>query len=327
MGYKEDVAIKYMEEEFPYIPDLKKCTMRLELTNICNHTCVFCPHAMQMRKKGFMDHEFAMRMLKEAYDLGVRRVALFMNGEPLLVKNLEEYIKYCKTLGYEYVFITTNASFATEERIMSVMDAGIDSIKFSINAGTRESYMKIHGEDNYDNAMSRLRFASEYRKKKGLKCRLLAGFVVTDMTKHEMEGQYAKVRDLVDDMLFFKPDNFGGYMVEKYKEYFTGSLNTNLPFYDYPDKKAPCSLLFNSVNITYEGYLTLCCSEALNKMVVCDLNNTTLKEAWESEGMIDIRKRHIENNLEGTQCYKCLYDVEAEVQPLNKELYEKCLRK
>lgn len=326
MSYKDDVAQRYQKEQLPLVPDLANCTLRLELTNICNHTCVFCPHSMQMRKKGYMDKVLAKRLLCEAYELGVRRVALFMNGEPFMAKGLEEYIRYSKELGYEYVFITTNASFATEERIMSVMDAGIDSIKFSINAGTPESYLKIHGEDGYEKAMARLCFANEYRKKKNIPCRLLAGFVVTDLTIPEMQQQYDRVAPLVDDILFFKPDNFGGYMVERYKEYLTKPIMTDLPFYDYPDKCTPCSLLFNSVNITYEGYLTLCCSEALNMMVTCDLNTMTLADAWSSDIMKGIRRKHLENQLEGTQCYKCMYNVSAEVKPLNEELYFKSIK-
>lgn len=321
MSYKNDISDRYVQEGICLVPDLSTCTMRLELTNICNHKCVFCPHHIKKRKPKFMDSKLALRLLKEAYDLGVRRVALFMNGEPFLVKELPMYVKYCKELGFEYVFITTNAAIATKEQIAEVMMAGIDSIKFSINAGTRESYIKIHGCDDYDKAMDLLKFASDFRKKNNIKCKLLSGFVVTDLTKPEMKLQYDKVISMVDDFLFFKPDNFGGYMVEEYNNYFTGELQTELPYYDYPNKIIPCSLLFNSVNITSEGYLTLCCSEALNYMVTCDLNTMSLKDAWESPKMIDIRKRHIENKLKNTQCYKCMNNVICPVEPLNNELF------
>ena len=321
MSYKNDIADRYVQDGVNLVPDLSACTMRLELTNICNHKCVFCAHHLKKRKPRFMEKNLALRLLKEAYDLGVRRVALFMNGEPFLVNELPMYVKFCKELGYDYVFITTNASIATEEQISKVMMAGIDSIKFSINAGTRESYLKIHGSDDYDKAMAMLKFASDFRKNNKLNCKLLSGFVVTNLTKPEMELQYNRVKSLVDDFLFFKPDNFGGYMVDEYENYFTGKLETNLPYYDYPDKKLPCSLLFNSVNITCEGFLTLCCSEALNYMVTCDLNVMSLKDAWQSPIMIDIRKKHIENNVENTQCYKCMYNVACSVEPLNKELF------
>lgn len=323
MSYKNDISNRYIQEGIKLVPDLNACTMRLELTNICNHRCVFCPHHIKKRKPGFMNKHLALRLLKEAYDLGVRRVALFMNGEPFLVKELPAYVKYSKELGYDYVFITTNASVATKEKIAAVMDAGIDSIKFSINAGTKESYIKVHGEDDYEKAMEMLEFANQYRKKNNINCKLLSGFVITDITKPEMELQYNKVQPFVDDFLFFKPDNFGGYMVEEYPTYFTTDIQTMLPYYDYPNKNIPCSLLFNSINITSEGYLTLCCSEALNYLVTCDLNSMSIKDAWESAEMIDIRKRHIENNLVGTQCYKCMHNVSCLVEPLNKELYIK----
>ena len=61
-------------------------------------------------------------------------------------------------------------------------------------------------------------------------------------------------------------------------------------------------------------------------MVTCDLNTMTLADAWRSDLMKEIRRKHLEDQLEGTQCYKCMYNVSAEVKPLNEELYLKSIK-
>jgi len=323
MNYKNDVDERYMMDKYDVFPCFEQATLRIEITNACNHRCIFCPNSFHGRKRKNMDPILVERIIVEAAELKIKRVALFMNGEPFLVPDLAKYVKLCKIQGIEYVFITTNAGVATEDRMIEVLEAGLDSIKFSINAGTRESYKKIHGADGYDKAMSLLRFTRKHRDENHLACRILVGFVVTDFTQEEMELQASEIINVADDILFFKPDNFGGYMTELYKNYFSKNVDTELPFYDYPNKNLPCTMLFNSINVTCEGYLTLCCSEALNYMVIEDINKLSLKDAWHSKAMAEIRTRHINGNVSNTQCYRCIFDTQTSVEPLNYEFFLK----
>ncbi len=328
MSYLEDVDVRYSDHRLDLIPDISKATLRLELTNICNHSCITCPHSKQKRKPRIMKDDMACSIISQCGELGVKRAALFLNGEPFLVPNLSKYIKLCKDVGMEYVFVTTNGAKATLESIAEAIDAGLDSIKFSINSGSREVYKKVHGKDDFDYVFRLLKDLREYRDSNNLKCRILAGFVITDYSVDEIEEHYQRIRPYVDDICFFKPDNFGGYMVEEYRNFYSGKRDPKelgIPFYDYPKKTLPCSFLSNCVTVTAEGFLSLCCSEALNYMVVEDLNKKSLSEAWSSEAMQDIRRRHLENRLEGTQCYNCMYDCVTEVEPLNRELYMKSI--
>ena len=72
------------------------------------------------------------------------KVNLFLNNE------LEIYISFCKRIGFEYIYITTNGVYATADKIEKLCKAGLSSIKFSINSATKETYKKIHGRDNFD---------------------------------------------------------------------------------------------------------------------------------------------------------------------------------
>lgn len=300
-------------------------TLRLELSNICNHKCLFCPNSEMQRKRCHMNSDLVYRLLSEGSKLGIKKVGLFITGEPFASPELEKYIRFAKENDYTYVFITTNGAMASPDRLEKVMEAGVDSIKFSINAGTRESYKIVHGVDDYEKVWENLMYADRYRKRRGLHVKLLSSFVVTKYTQKEIEEHYEKITPYVDEICFFKAESFGGDMKNDDLEAAIG--NDNIPQYALPNR-LPCAELFKTICVTAEGYLTCCCNEAFNYLVTVDVNDLSLEEAWNSDAMQDIRKRHIEGDIDGTQCYKCIYGVaKSEIKPLNEKLYQASVEK
>jgi MoaA/NifB/PqqE/SkfB family radical SAM enzyme len=272
-----------------------------------------------------MDEKLVIRLLDEGVVLGCKKVGLFMNGEPFVTKLLPDYIAYAKKIGYEYTYITTNGALATEDKIKAVVDAGIDSIKFSINGGSPETYRIVHQRDDYDKVMNNLRFTHKYREQCGRNFKILSSFVVTKYTKDELDMHYMNIRPYVDEIVYFQVGSMAGQMINEINDLKVDNVPAGYLYHDI-NIKAPCNTLWNSINVTCEGYLTLCCSEAFNYLVVEDVNNMSLEEAWHSERMNEMRKRHMENDLDGTECARCLGNKEAIIKPLNEELYLKSLQ-
>ena len=48
------------------------------------------------------------------------------------------------------IYITTNGALAQPDRIRYLAELGLNSIKYSVNASTRETYKKIHGKDDFE---------------------------------------------------------------------------------------------------------------------------------------------------------------------------------
>ena len=149
MNLQERVALKKANRADLYClePPFPHTNFLIETSNACNHSCIFCGHQKMKRKVGKIDTNFLYDILQQAYDLGTREVGFYATGEPFLVKELPDYIRRAKEIGYDYVYLTSNGSLATPECIRSVIDAGLDSIKFSINAPERRMYEFIHGKD------------------------------------------------------------------------------------------------------------------------------------------------------------------------------------
>lgn len=304
-------------------PDFHNATLRLELSNICNHKCVFCPNSKLRRKKVEMPPELVHRLLKEGAQLGVKEVGFFMNGEPFVSSGLEEYIQYAKELDYR-VFITTNGALALPERIRKVIDSGLDSVKFSVNGGSRESYQKVHGRDDYETVMQNLAYFREYRDEMKAKTRILASCVVTKYIADELDAHYQNLAKYADDVVFYRAESFAGQMKKEVEELRIDIEHEHLPKYALPNK-LPCPELFRVICVTAEGYLTLCCSEALNYLAILDMNEYSLKEAWHSERMCELRKQHMEGKVTGTLCETCIFGNETNIFPLNPMLYENSL--
>ena len=71
----------------PQCPSMDGVLLQLEVTNACNHKCVFCPNHASDRKKRFIDFNFAQRCIVEcAKFLGEeKKICFHMNGEPFFV--------------------------------------------------------------------------------------------------------------------------------------------------------------------------------------------------------------------------------------------------
>lgn len=283
--------------------------MNVELSNVCNHSCTFCAYSVMERSHGNIDVPKLEKWLAEAYELGTREIGLHSGAEPFASPHLEHFTAYCKKLGYEYIYISTNASLATPERMKKVIDAGMDSIKFSINAGNREIYQKIHGQDHFDRVIANLKFAAEYRGD-AKKPYFAISFVETPLNVSTFDDLKRITEGWVDEYLSFKPTNQNGQM--------SGLLA------DGPPKQARlevCTVPFNKLHISQEGFLRLCCNDYENLLALEDLNHMSLKEAYYSQRARSVRQRHLDDNLEGMLCHNCKHNCHEPVQPLNPDLY------
>ena len=283
----------------------------IELSNACNHACVFCSNPKMTRPLGRIDRDLLMSILSQARELGAREAGFYTTGDPFVHKGLQEFVGEAKRLGYEYTYISTNGALATPDRSKAVIDAGLDSIKFSINAGTRETYHAIHGQDDWDKVVANLGFISEYRKTLKRDLHLAITYVVVDQNQHEVEGFLKKFTPLVDDVYPFPANCQQGYMLEN-PQFLTVDSTA-------PPMKAPCYMVFSRAHITCEGYLTLCCTDYQNYLALADLKTMKLSKAWEDPLFVAMRERHLRNELEGILCWNCIHHQQTPIEPIVPE--------
>jgi pyruvate-formate lyase-activating enzyme len=297
-------------------------SMSIELNNGCNHACYFCPNPTMTRPKTTMFAAMIQRVLEEGFAAGIREVAFYCTGEPLLFVDLPRYVAAAKAIGFSYLYLSTNGGRATSPRLLPVLDAGLDSLKFSINAGTRETYRVVHGVDDFDAVIANVERAAEYRARTSRPLRLWVSCVVTDLNRREVDILQQRLKPLVDDVVLY-PFMAKGTPLRRHHD-ASGAERPFITFEHTNPKegwnplrlKAPCHQLWNAVNVRAEGYLTACCADFDNDLLVGDLKVMSLADAWVSPEFQALRRRHVENRLEVLVCHGCLSQQSQPYQPL-----------
>lgn len=299
-------------------PPFPKKNLLIEVTNACNSNCIFCANNKMQRKRKFINEELVIKVLNESFELGTREVGFYTTGESLLNKDIAKYIKIAKELGFNYVYLTTNAILLNEQKIEEIIDAGIDSIKLSINGINNSDYKFIHGLDAYERVMNNLKNLYNYRKLKNLKYKIFVSYIATRYTDYDIEKIKRNFSNWCDEVAIVNVRNQSGLMPEITNLLSCYNTDNKIP----AERLVPCHYVFDTINVSCEGYLTACCTDFENYLAYANINNTSLKDAWHNELITSLRKKHLENELENTLCNNCINNSKCIPKPLSKNYVE-----
>lgn len=291
-------------------------SIKIEITSRCNYKCTYCALTKHMRPQGDIDRDFLLRILHEAKNAGVKEVGMFLLGESLLVKDLEDYIKYAKEIvGIDYVFLTTNGFLATPKRITSLIESGLNSIKFSVNAGTREKYNASHGVDAFDRVIENIMWCGRFKKEHGKSIKVTVSSIYVEEDREELEALKRMLLEHVDEFYYLPLYNQGGHVTNKMGPSIVGNPGR----FENMVPPVPCFGLFNSAKISWNGWLTACYFDHGGDFEIADLNTTSLIDAWNNPKFVQLRRAHLsqedfrDENLKKSLCAKCLGLIDGEL--------------
>jgi pyrroloquinoline quinone biosynthesis protein E len=101
-----------------------------EVTHRCPMQCPYCSNPLELERSGVeLDTDSWCRVIREAADLGALQ-SQFAGGEPLVRKDLERLVEEARDAGL-YCNLITSAVLLAEERLQSLVAAGIDHVQIS----------------------------------------------------------------------------------------------------------------------------------------------------------------------------------------------------
>lgn len=163
----------------------------IETVNKCNARCTMCPHPKMKREQGVMPNLIFEKTIQSLKELDLSEVQLFLHkeGEPLLDPNIVDRIQYAKEhlYGLQELGINTNAMLLTEDISMSLLQSGLDTIYFSIDGASAQTYNKIRIGLNYDVVESNVAKFFSLRKKYKKKINVIMQMVTNKDNYHEVE--------------------------------------------------------------------------------------------------------------------------------------------
>lgn len=287
--------IKYFDEK---IENNKKYTpknLMLEVTNDCNLKCIFCANHNMTRKRKCIDKKIVKKSLEQARKLGIKEVGLYANGEPLLNRNIDDYIKQAKELSYNYIYITTNGVLAKKDKIKKLFEMGLNSIKFSINSIYEDNYFMIHGVNCFDLVMKNLKEVYNMKEKYFPDRKVYVSYIKTKVNNFSDERIREFFQQYCDNFSIQHVRNQGGLIanIDELKLDTENSL------------KLPCYYPFNSIIVTCEGYITACCMDFQNYLTYGDLNKENMQDIWNNSIIKSFREKQLNGNIGNTICENC----------------------
>jgi MoaA/NifB/PqqE/SkfB family radical SAM enzyme len=117
----------------------------LETTNRCNLLCVTCPRTYEeLEPEADMPWELFTTLIDQYPKIA--RVVLHGIGEPMLVKDIAQRVKYLKDRGI-YVLFNTNGTLLNDANGRALIEAGLDELRVSLDAAESEVYQMVRGKD------------------------------------------------------------------------------------------------------------------------------------------------------------------------------------
>jgi radical SAM protein with 4Fe4S-binding SPASM domain len=301
------------------IPDLYRVpdppcpkSVKIELTPRCNYHCQYCGYSFRKDTRKDMDIDLFKRISKEMREEGVEEFGLFYIGEPFMnTPMLVECIEYLKKeLKAPYVFITSNASLASPENVAKVMKAGLDSLKWSVNACNPYHAERMLGitKQVYEKSLRNIRDAYYVKTDNNYDTNLYASSIKYSEEYAEEAKPFLEERILpyISEHYYLSLFTMAGVATKREAELGLQPVAGNPGRCDSPVPPIPCWTLFTAAHVLSDGRLTACCMDATGKWVVGDLKTQSFKECWNSPEFQSLRAEHLKLNVLGTKCQECV---------------------
>jgi len=269
----------------------------IELNSSCNLKCNFCIQSVRDLGKYILGFECFTKLIDEAIVNGTYSLKLNYMNEPLIVQDLERYIVYAKKAGMVNVFMSTNGILLTEERSVLLIESGITKVLISIDSIKPETFKAQRNSDKFNQVVFNTLRLISIRNKMGLKYPLVRVNFLKNQLNINEEQDFINFWEGKADMIIIQEmneliDSESGIFIDTKKQ-------------DYK-----CSFPFKQLVVDARGRIMPCCCMNGTELQLGDIKTMTLKEAWNSNKIKELRELHKNGNYKDNEvCRRCIDGV------------------
>lgn len=285
MPYQSDIEKANRIQEAVDFPEV----VLIDNFNGCNLSCSMCDHKniSNYRKIQFMPMDLYKKIIDEvAAENPSARVWEIFFGDPFLIKNFAERVRYAKDKGLKDVVTNTNGVMMTPEKSEAVIRAGLDAIYVGVDSASKEIYDKIRIRGDYDKAVSNVLAYRDLLLRYGKpEQKLYVQFVLSDINEHEVEnfkrfwtseGVKVKIRPKI---------SWAGLIEAK-----------NLQKNEQVGRK-PCYWLMKTMSVCADGEAALCAVDLHCRVKCGNVKTSSIRQVWH-ELLREYRKMHLEDRFD-----------------------------
>lgn len=171
----------------------------------CNHRCKFCAFDYIGYRPVILNFDVFAKNIKVMAENGLKSMLFSGEGEPFCNPDTPRMINAAKQAGVD-VAAASNGVLFTPEKAAECL-ASLSWIRFSVNAGTPNSYASIHGTkpEDFGRALSNIADAVIIKRQKNLQAAIGVQSVLLSENKNEMISLCKRVREIGADYFTVKP--------------------------------------------------------------------------------------------------------------------------
>jgi GTP 3',8-cyclase len=121
---------------------LKPINLEINPINFCNQSCTWCTYGYLHERSEQLDIGKIYELLEDAKQLEVKSLTWTGGGEPTVYKNLHLAMARAVELGFSQGINTNGRNLP--KPVQQLICGNFDYIRFSVDAGTDETYCKTH---------------------------------------------------------------------------------------------------------------------------------------------------------------------------------------
>ena len=284
--------------------------VHIELTNICNLKCTFCPPKLHPNK--IMDLELFDRLNFELKEF-TNELAYHIVGDPLVLGNLNEYLNISKKHNLK-VNITTTANNISNRHYETLLNKTIKQINFSLNSYNANSHKKSF-QDYLKPILNFVKYAQEQNHEYFINFRIW-NFDEEKSAKEFNKKVFDSLNSFfdidlnIDEIYENRPKNIrvAKKIFINFDEYFVWPSLKN----EIVSKSGFCHGLSSHFGILSNGAVVPCCLDLDASINLGNIEHKSIKEILNSNRAKDMINGFKKGILVEELCQKCEYRTRFE---------------
>lgn len=279
--------------------------LNLETVNACNASCSMCPVENLQRKKEIMNIDISFSVLDSVRNIPeIQTINMYMNGEPLLDRSLENRISHASSIGLPYLRISTNGHLLSLERYKALSQAGLDEITISLDSPIAKQHEKIRPGVSFERIIKNIKQIINYKNStKKHHASIMIGMIVGNENKPFINEMCQLVANLFECVTpEFK--QYGILIEDHYRGlgfFITKRFDWVGNYRDKPESlitKGSCPG-YSDIIVYPDGRVPFCCLDSHGENIIGNVKSTNIIDIINSKKRKDmitsLVKRDIKN--------------------------------
>lgn len=278
----------------PQLPLEQPHVILVDPSSACNLRCKFCPTgdprliSSTGRYQGQLSLSLYEKLISDidSFPKPLSILRLYKEGEPLLNRNIVDFIRLAKKSNIKRVDTTTNGLLLNHKLSEGLVDAGIDQINISLNGLTSDHYLEFtQRRIDAEKLIEEIKYLCMISGKTTIYVKCIGDH----LTAPEKDLFYQTFNGVADKVFLenLQP-NWPQYTFDYIRpEYSAGHYGQPLL------ERQVCPFIFYMIVINSDGSVSPCVQDWNHQLVVGNIETNHVLEIWKNKAFNGLRYNHL----------------------------------